>query len=125
MTRIRANCPACGEIDLRPEDIELHVVRSEAGQVGEGSNYTFACPTCTEHVVKPADERIARLLATGGVPVSITTTGNGSDSVRTIEMVATEPHPEAPPSGTAFTYDDILDFHQLLDSDDWFQQLTR
>jgi hypothetical protein len=117
MTRIRANCPSCGEIDLRPQDIELHVVRSDAGEVAEGSSYTFACPACTGHIVKPADERIARLLATGGVPVNIS-----SDPPP--EVVSRPTHPEAPPSGPPFGYDDLLDLHLLLQREDWLDRLV-
>lgn len=118
LTRIRANCPSCGEIDLRPQDIELHVVRSDAGEVAAGSSYTFACPACTGHIVKPADERIARLLATGGVPVNIT-----SDGAHAAPTPRPD-HPEDPPTGPPFGYDDILDLHLLLQRDDWFETLA-
>lgn len=106
MTRIRATCPLCGEVDLRPTDIELEIVRDLLEEVGEGSCYRFACPTCTEVVCKPADERIARLLTTGGVAV--------------VEGSATEPHPEDPPGGPRLNLDDLIAFHELLETEDWF-----
>lgn len=109
MTRIRATCPVCGEVDLRPNDIELEIHRDVVTDVGEGSCYRFACPTCTELVTKPADERIARLLTTGGVPV--------------VEPPEPEPHPEAPPAGAPLTLDDLLTLHQLLETADWFHGL--
>lgn len=119
MTRIRATCPVCGEVDLRPADIELEIVRDVLTDVGEGSCYRFSCPTCEDLVTKPADERIARLLTSGGVPVS-----DGQDTL-THEVAAPTlpPHPEAPPAGPAFTHDDLLDLHQLLDDADWFRDL--
>ncbi len=126
MTRIRATCPSCGEVDLRPTDIELKVVRTGEGEVSEGSHYRFECPSCTEQVSKPADERIARLLATGGVAVSVET----ELDVETIQETFAEltarnfPHPEDPGDGPAFTPDDLLDFHQLLESDSWFDELS-
>lgn len=113
MTRIRATCPTCGEVDLRPADVSLQIVRlqqDEEHEVREGSTYRFDCPTCEEQVTKPADARIARLLTTGGVDVAVV-------DVETLDR--REPHPEAPPAGPAFTLDDLIDFHFLLaDHDD-------
>lgn len=114
MTTIRATCPTCGEVDLTPEQIVLTVVRAEAAPVGPDSHYAFTCPTCTEHVEKPADERIAHLLTTGGVNVSVV-----EEADRSLEE-----HPESPPEGPALTYDDLLDLHVLLADDGWFDQLV-
>lgn len=112
MTRIRASCPECGEIDLLPEDVVLHVVRAPDGLVATGSNYRFSCPDCAGTVTKPADDRIAQLLTTGGVPIE-----------ETAAEPALPPHPEAPSHGPAFTRDDLLDLHLLLATDDWFEDL--
>lgn len=109
MTRIRATCPMCGEVDLRPNDIELQIVREVLDEVADGSCYRFSCPTCTEVVTKPADERIARLLRTGGVAV--------------VEPAGPAVHPEQPPTGPALTHDDLIDFHHLLERADWFHEL--
>jgi predicted RNA-binding Zn-ribbon protein involved in translation (DUF1610 family) len=123
MTRIRATCPDCGEVDLRPIDIELHVVRSDGGDVGDGSNYRFQCPECAEAVVKPADARIARLLATGGVSVAVEHEAFDLDDQ--LAGLLTAIHPELPPVGAPFTADDVLAFHELLEQDDWFQRLEQ
>lgn len=122
MTRIRATCPDCGEVDLQPSDIELHIVRSVVGEVGDGSRYRFACPGCEVTVTKPADERIARLLATGGVEIAI-------ERTTTEDLLPAEAlrlaHPESPGTGPDFTYDDLLDLHLQLQRDDWFNELAR
>ncbi len=110
MTRIRATCPMCGEVDLRPDDIELDIIRDVIEDVAEGSCYRFSCPTCTETVTKPADQRIARLLTTGGVSVRVQGQHN-------------EPHPEAPGDGPALTLDDLISFHQLLETEGWYSGL--
>jgi hypothetical protein len=112
MTTIRVSCPSCGAVDLTPADIRLTVVQAEDVPVGPESRYDFHCPSCAERVEKPADERIARLLSTGGVPVEI------------IEPTIGLGHPEDPPSGPPLTQDDLLDLHLLLESDGWFGRLA-
>ena len=101
MTTIRATCPTCGEVGLTPEEIDLRV--DPAGS--DPSFYAFNCPTCTTVVRKPADERIVRLLASGGVEVR--------------QLI----HPSARRPGPAFTHDDLIDFHGLLRTDHWFDEL--
>jgi hypothetical protein len=124
VTRIRASCPICGEVDLRPDDVTLRVVKADGGLVGEGSCYRFCCPDCDELVTKPADERIAQLLSTGGVPIE---TVDDVDDVAgpALEHIA-DPrplHPEFPPAGAPFTMDDVLDLHLKLSTDSWFDEL--
>ncbi len=61
-------------------------------------------------VVKPAEARIVDLLVASGVELS------------TWDLPAEmfEDH-----VGTPISHDDLLDFHQLLQRDDWFDQLER
>jgi hypothetical protein len=102
-TRIRANCPACGEVELRGPDVALKVCTQP-----ERSFYSFTCPACVQVISKPADERVIRLLASGGV----------------------KPDFWEPPAellerhdGPAFGYDDLLDLHLLLEADDFWSRL--
>ncbi len=118
MTTIRATCPTCGEIDLTPDQILLTVVRGGDEPVGPDSHYTFLCPSCTERVDKPADERIARLLSSGGVSVNVL--GEDTEVSDTYPLPA---HPEEPTDGAPLTYDDLLDLHLLLECEDWFDGL--
>lgn len=104
MTTIRATCPTCGEVGLTPEDIDLRVDDS-----GEDCSYAFDCPACYENVRKPADERIVQLLLSGGV------------EKREPEQAPAAPEPRFP--WPALTYDDLLDFHALLETDGWFELL--
>ena len=103
MTTIKATCPDCGEVDLTADDILLRIA------TGEGSNtYGFACPTCSEFVEKPADERVIRLLLSGGV----------------MPMLVHVPAEVIEPrSGPPINHDDLLEFHELLQNDDWFSEL--
>ncbi len=103
MTTIRATCPTCGEVGLTPDEVELHVDPSGQRQ----ASYCFDCPSCLELISKPADERIVRLLASGGVPVR-----------------QWPPTGSQVPQGPSVTYDDLLDFHDLLQTDSWFDDLV-
>jgi hypothetical protein len=97
MTTIRATCPTCGEVGLTAQDIDLRV-----DAAGLDSYYAFDCPACSECVRKPADERVVALLLSGGV------------EQRRIPAPAPAPRFGWP----ALSYDDLLDFHTLLASDD-------
>jgi predicted RNA-binding Zn-ribbon protein involved in translation (DUF1610 family) len=104
MTSIRTNCPRCGEVEMEASLVLLTL----HGREGEGT-YSFVCPVCEEVVEKPADRKIVTLLRSAGVE---TAQGPAFAQVE-------EGRPEGPP----FTLDDVIDFHFLLQSDDWFYRL--
>lgn len=97
MTTIKAHCPACGEVSLRPGDVQLCAHADADAE----SFYAFQCPDCELQVRKCADERVVRLLRSAGV------------------TWREDPRPTGPPLNP----DDLLDFHRLLETDDWFDQL--
>jgi hypothetical protein len=104
MTTIKATCPGCGEVDLTAEDILLRI-----GAARAVNTYGFNCPDCADFIEKPADERIVRLLLSGGViPVPVH-----------VPAEVLEPH-----EGPAIDYDDVLDFHEQLQRNDWFSELV-
>jgi hypothetical protein len=103
MTTIRATCPTCGEVGLTPEDIELRVADGGDGD----AFYAFTCPTCVDRVRKPADERVVRLLVSGGV-----------EALPFVRL-----RPSIRTAGPPITHDDLLDFHTLLETDRWFDAL--
>ena len=105
MTTIRATCPDCGEVEMEAQAITLSVRETD----GEGS-YSFTCPSCSNLVEKPADRKVVMLLLSAGVDVDRLTVA-ASDL---------EAHPEGPP----LTADDLIDFHFLLEREDWFTQLA-
>lgn len=103
MTTIKATCPECAEVELTADDILLRIGPNQAV-----NTYGFTCPACGDFVEKPADERVVRLLLSGGVvPVPLH-----------VPAEALEPR-----FGPPITYDDIIDFHEMLKSDDWFDEL--
>jgi hypothetical protein len=93
---IKLGCPHCGEVDLTLGDIALQ----RDGQ-GEPFTYRFQCPGCRQHVVKRADVRMLRLLK-----------GHG------MRTPATDGRPPVPAAAPPITYDDVLDFHVELQSDE-------
>ena len=103
MTTIKATCPECGEIDLTAEDILLRI-----GAQSGGNTYGFSCPQCSEFVQKVADERVVRLLLSGGVMPTLVH----------VPAEALETH-----SGPPINHDDLIAFHDLLESNDWYEQL--
>ncbi len=104
MTTIKATCPGCGEVSLTADDILLRI-----GTSSSNNTYGFGCPDCGDFVEKPADERVVRLLLSGGVlPV-----------LNHVPAEALEAR-----QGPPITHDDVLAFHELLKTDDWFDQLA-
>ena len=104
MTTIKATCPECGEIDLTADDIVLRI----GAQTG-GNTYGFSCPDCGDFIQKPADERVVRLLLSGGVMPTLVH----------VPAEALEPR-----SGPPINHDDLIAFHDLLEDDDWYEQLA-
>lgn len=103
MTTIKATCPLCGEVSLSADDVLLRI-----GSPSAGNTYAFDCPDCGDFVEKPADERVIKLLLSGGV-------------IPVMNSVPAEVMERR--TGPAIDYDDILAFHELLKGDDWFEQL--
>jgi hypothetical protein len=102
-TRIRASCEHCGDVELRVDDVTVRVcVDDDAG------SYVFRCPGCDMAVVKDAEPRVVELLVASGVEVDYW--------ARPLELAERR-------TGPAFTHDDLLDFHELLQTDGWEQAL--
>ncbi len=108
MTTIKATCPSCGEVGLTPDEIELRVADHGAA----ASYYAFSCPSCQVVVRKPADERVVRLLVSGGVPML------QLDRPDAIRRRLSERF-----DGPALTHDDLLDFHTVLQGEEWFSEI--
>ena len=115
MTTIRTTCPRCGEVDMGPESILLSV-RSN----GREGSYRFTCPECEDAVEKRADRKIVALLVSAGVDID-----RGDDlSSRHPELFDDERMApiERAPDGPAFTTDDVIEFHYLLEDDAYIRE---
>ena len=72
-------------------------------------SYAFQCPTCRIAVSKLAEQRVVDLLVSSGVRLS----------VWSLPAELSETH-----SGPPIGYDDLLEFHLLLQEDGWFERVT-
>jgi hypothetical protein len=103
MAVIRATCPDCGDVEMTTADVWVRICDDDAS-----GTYAFSCPLCHHTVVKPAEAHVVDLLIASGVTWS------------TWRLPAEiHEHPEGGP----ITHDDLLDFHDLLADDGWFDAL--
>ena len=105
-TLIRATCSDCGDVELKTRDLVVRICEDDSS-----GTYVFRCPACAHPVVRPADRSTVDLLVSSGCRLEVWHLPS--------ELV------EARPEGDAFSYDDLIDFHELLaDEDDlWFDGL--
>jgi hypothetical protein len=104
MATIRASCPDCGDVELTTGDMTVRVCSED-----QAGAYAFRCPSCTMAVTKSAEPRIVDLLVSSGVELQV---WKPPAELR-----------EARPTGAAFTHDDLLRFHELLQEDGWLDRL--
>jgi hypothetical protein len=104
VTTIRANCPSCGDVQLRATDLTVRVCSDD-----ESGSYCFLCPACERAVAKDASRRIVDLLVSSGVRLQVWR--------RPAELLEDRDGPQLTP-------DDLLDFHLLLSQDSWFDELN-
>ena len=105
MTTIRTKCPSCGDVDLGADAITMTLAPS-----GDQGEYRFTCPVCMDAVTKPASRRTAALLIAAGV-----------EPTELADPTPTQPFPDEDlppyPDLAAFTLDDVIAFHWLLEDD--------
>jgi hypothetical protein len=117
MTTIRTTCPRCGEVDMGPEAISLSVRSS-----GREGSYRFNCPRCDDSVEKRADRKIVALLVSAGVDLEPRGASETGDTLFDQEPVETVEPLEHAPGGPAFTIDDVIEFHFLLEDDRYLKE---
>lgn len=105
MATIRATCSDCGDVELRSADVSVRVCSHD-----DSGTYHFRCPSCRMIMVKTAEPRVIELLVATGVTLSMWSLPAELDEAR---------------RGPSITHDDLLDFHALLDQDDWLDHVVR
>lgn len=95
---------------MGPEAISLSVRSS-----GREGSYRFTCPGCDDSVEKRADRKIVALLVSAGVDLE--PRGEAGETLFDQEPVATMEALEHAMDGPAFTIDDVIEFHFLLEDE--------
>jgi hypothetical protein len=90
-------------VQLRAADLTVRVCSDD-----EQGSYCFQCPTCAQAGAQDASRRIVDLLVSSGVRM---------EGWR-LPAELTEPH-----VGPKLSPDDLLDFHLLLGTDSWFDEV--
>lgn len=108
MATIRASCPDCGDVEFTTADVTVRV----SAEDGSGT-YAFRCPGCRVKVIKSAEPRTIDLLLASGV--------DKEDGPVIAESAMPSGHQS---DADPVTHDDLLDFHDLLETDDWFDRLS-
>jgi hypothetical protein len=102
MSAIRTTCPHCiCPVDLDPPEILLLPAPSQAS-----GPYAYYCRSCQQVTVAPVSPTAFELLVSAGVDVQQSTAA-------------------LPPPAHPLTIDDLIDFHRLLDTHDWFSRLQQ
>ena len=84
---------------------------------GEQGQYAFTCPDCSADVTRPADRKVVALLQAVGVNTHEAPAAGAADEP-TLAPEDQDPAPNAP----AFTLDDLIDLHFLLEDDAWLSE---
>lgn len=104
--RVTCNIDGCGESNkVTSPDITVRVCSADS----RGS-YSYECPSCEMIVTKDAEPRIVELLVTSGVRL---VTWHIPDELSELK------------EGDPINHNDILDFHTLMQRDDWIDTLRK
>ena len=101
---VEADCPSCGRVRVASDDVVVRVCVDH-----QSSTYAFRCPACGLRTALPANDRIVDVLTAAGADFDVWYL---PDELR-----------ETRPGGPPLTNDDVLDFHLLLERQDWFERL--
>lgn len=94
MTMIRTTCTTCGEVELIPGELTLHLTA-----LASAGTYSFSCPACGSDQRRPANHRVVSILLATGVDFQVVK------------------------DGSRITETEIRRFSAALDSEDWAQHL--
>ena len=102
---------------MGPEAISLSVLSS-----GREGSYRFTCPRCDDAVEKRADRKIVALLVSAGVDLEPRGGADHGDSLFDQDPGEVVEPLEQASHGPAFTIDDVIEFHFLLEDDAYLRE---
>ena len=108
----KASCAVCGEVVIRADESSLHLA-------GPPSSWrcAFRCPVCRRETLWSVPEGASHLLVAAGAQVV---------TVSAVAVTDCEECEQPPPAaGPRLQLDDVIDFHELLSGDAWFDQLVQ
>jgi hypothetical protein len=105
MAIIRATCHDCGDVEMTTADVWVRICDDD-----NSGTYSFRCPACQMVVVKQAETHIVDLLVASGV----------SWTTWRLPSELSEPRM----AGAPINHDDLITFHEQLETSDWFQKLS-
>ena len=106
MSSIRTMCPSCiSPIDLDPRQVLLLPAPVDGG------SYAFTCARCEHVIVAAVTEAEITQLVTAGVQIEAARPSRG--------------HVGPARRAAPITLDDLIEFHLLLATGDWFAQLIQ
>ena len=105
MSSIRTMCPTASPRSNSNRPKSWSWQRRSAGTSG---SYAYFCRTCERVTVAAVSPAAFRVLVIAGAA-----------------LPGCEPKPRPVPSARRLTVDDLIDFHELLNSADWFARLQR
>jgi hypothetical protein len=97
--------------------MKAEAISLELADDGEQGQYNFTCPDCRADVTRPADRKVVALLLAVGVNAS-EASAEASEEAPSLSAEDRNPAPHAP----AFTLDDLIDLHFLLEDDAWLSE---
>jgi hypothetical protein len=104
MAIIRATCHDCGDVEMTTADVWVRICDDD-----NSGTYSFRCPACQMVVVKQAETHIVDLLVASGVSWTTWRLPRELNERR---------------EGEAINHDDLIAFHEQLETTDWFARLS-
>ena len=96
--------------------MKAEAISLELADDGEQGQYAFTCPDCRADVTRPADRKVVALLLAVGV-----NTHEAAEAAAQAPSLAPEDRNPAP-NAPAFSLDDLIDLHFLLEDDAWLSE---
>ncbi len=101
---VTAKCKTCGSVSIEPTDLRLHLEEDPL------SYFSTNCSICGRLLGGRVGTNVALSLMSRGASVA-----DGPFIPEILER----------PASATISFEDVLKFHKLLETDDWFQQLEQ